>query len=716
MADQAGTTHRYTYDLFGRLTADNAVTFGPGVDETVASIARGYEVRGMLALVSSLGSASTVLNQVELTYNSYSQLSNDYQNHSGAGATLGVGYSYADASANTIRRTGITYPNGDQIAIGYISPAADALSRADTILEASSPLCTYQYLGMSTVSQVTYNAASNLQFTLKDGGTGDAGDVYTGLDRFGRLVETLWKTGGADQVHSQYGRNRFGGVVWRYDALAHWLGVTTQDNYYWYDGLYQVKQHERGTMTGAYPNYTGITDVQQDETWGYDAIGNWDSYNSASPANSQTRTQNQANEITGISSSAGDVTPGYDAVGNMTGLPVNPGLSTSQYTLTWDAWNRLVKVQSGSTVVAAYAYDGLTRRITKTTPAETRQYFYNDAWRTLEERVDGASVPVDRQYTWGLADRWDLVRRKRSVSGASLNEALFVAKDYLAPVAIADTTGTVVERYSYDAFGQTLFMTPDFTPLPGSGYDWNYLFHAEFRDEDTTFYNYGYRYYFAQLGRWLSRDPVEEIDGGNSYALLGNHPIEQKDAFGLVAVINCNRCKQDIKGPWACWVQTFSGSTPKGPNNAGPVFSSNTGTNINPIPGGQKCTTYSVEPKPITGTPQDPKNPHVYPAECDLPPNTPDNPTKLWNFHAGIPSMTTPGCKPGTICSSDGRSWGSIRIHFPGLSEGCMTCKEYLQIEHLMNAEKNSGGLMLKLCDIDCCPNRLIKIATKCTV
>jgi YD repeat-containing protein len=43
MADQAGTTHRYTYDLFGRLTADNAVTFGPGVDETVASIARGYK-------------------------------------------------------------------------------------------------------------------------------------------------------------------------------------------------------------------------------------------------------------------------------------------------------------------------------------------------------------------------------------------------------------------------------------------------------------------------------------------------------------------------------------------------------------------------------------------------------------------------------------------------------------------------------------------------
>ena len=33
----------------------------------------------------------------------------------------------------------------------------------------------------------------NIELTFRDGGTGDAGDPYTGLDRFGRLVETLWK-------------------------------------------------------------------------------------------------------------------------------------------------------------------------------------------------------------------------------------------------------------------------------------------------------------------------------------------------------------------------------------------------------------------------------------------------------------------------------------------------------------------------------------------
>ena len=54
-------------------------------------------------------------------------------------------------------------------------------------------------------------------------GTGsNGGDIYTGLDRFGQLIETIWKpTSGANLVQSSYGRNRFGGVVWRRDDAAH---------------------------------------------------------------------------------------------------------------------------------------------------------------------------------------------------------------------------------------------------------------------------------------------------------------------------------------------------------------------------------------------------------------------------------------------------------------------------------------------------------------
>ncbi len=77
------------------------------------------------------------------------------------------------------------------------------------------------------------------------GGIGEAGDQYTALDRFGQLIETLWTTGGTAQVHSKYGRNQIGNVLWRRDEMAHSLGVLTEDNLYGYDGLAQVLQHQR---------------------------------------------------------------------------------------------------------------------------------------------------------------------------------------------------------------------------------------------------------------------------------------------------------------------------------------------------------------------------------------------------------------------------------------------------------------------------------------
>jgi RHS repeat-associated protein len=541
MKDQAGTTHGYAFDKFGRIVSDAVSAFGSGIDQTVKAITRSYEVRGMLEKVSSLGIDSTptppvevVRNEVLLTYNAYAQLAKDYQSHVGpvnTASTLSVAYSYADGSANTVRRTGITYPDGTTtITTAYVGADAAALSRPDALKEGSATLCSYRYLGAGVFIGVRYDAASNVELTYEDGGTGDAGDKYTGLDRFGRLIETLWKKGTAAQVQSKYGRNRFGGVVWRKDLTAHAQRVTTEDNFYQYDGLYQVKAHQRGNLTGT--PVSGITNLQQEEDWTYDATGNWDSYSNTAPSNSQTRTNNKANEITQITNPSGNINPAYDPVGNMLAMPSAPGTSTAQYALKWDAWNRLVEVKDSVTVVASYAYDGLFRRLAKTNATETRNYFYNQDWRAVEERVTGASVAVDRQYTWGLRDRWDLLRRKRSTGGASLSEVHFCVKDYLDPMAIVGTDGLVKERFAYDAFGNVRFLASDYSSRSGSSFDWEFLFHAEFRDAETHLYNYGYRYYYASIGRWLSRDPIGEKAGVNLFAAFRNLPVSNVDVLG----------------------------------------------------------------------------------------------------------------------------------------------------------------------------------------
>ncbi len=531
MTDQAGTVHGYGFDMFGRGTEDAVSAFGTGVDQAVKKITRSYEVRGMLEKVSSFDTGSTPLNEVQLAYNDYSQLAKDYQSHSGAvntGSTLNVAYAY-ESSGNTVRRIGITYPdNSPTITIAYDGTTADALSRPDALKEGGTTLCSYRYLGSGVVIGVKYDAASNIELTYEDGGTGDAGDQYTGLDRFGRLVETLWKKGGTDQVRSKYGRNRFGGVVWRRDVNAHAQSpaVDTEDNYYWYDALYQVKERQRGDLTGTAPDYTGISNLQQDEAWTYDASGNWQASSNTAPTSAQARINNTANEITLLSSAAGDITPAYDPAGNMTTLPQAPGTATAQYDLKWDAWNRLVEVKDGSTVVASYTYDGLTRRLTKANATETRHYYYDDQWRPVEERVNGNK---ERQYTWGLRDRWDLLRRILT-SGSTH----FCLRDYLDPVAIVGTDGEIKERYAYDAFGNVRFLAPDYSSRSASDFGWEFLFHAEFRDNDTKLYNYGYRYYDTGLGRWLSRDPIGERGGINLAMFAGNAPICTRDVCGLI--------------------------------------------------------------------------------------------------------------------------------------------------------------------------------------
>lgn len=45
---------------------------------------------------------------------------------------------------------------------------------------------------------------------------------------------------------------------------------------------------------------------------------------------------------------------------------------------------------------------------------------------------------------------------------------------------------------------------------------------------------YGYRYYVAEMGRWLNRDLIEERGGLNVYGTVGNDPVNRFDVLGLL--------------------------------------------------------------------------------------------------------------------------------------------------------------------------------------
>jgi RHS repeat-associated protein len=51
-------------------------------------------------------------------------------------------------------------------------------------------------------------------------------------------------------------------------------------------------------------------------------------------------------------------------------------------------------------------------------------------------------------------------------------------------------------------------------------------------DEESGFLYYGFRYYSPALGRWISRDPLEEQGGIHLFAFVLNHPINRIDTDG----------------------------------------------------------------------------------------------------------------------------------------------------------------------------------------
>jgi RHS repeat-associated protein len=143
---------------------------------------------------------------------------------------------------------------------------------------------------------------------------------------------------------------------------------------------------------------------------------------------------------------------------------------------------------------------------------------------------------VVAQYVWGArpGHRDELILRDRDSDGdGSLDERLYCLMDYFNPVAVVDIEGEVKERYAWSAFGLRSVMAPGWSPRAESHFAWSFAFHGQFLDNETGYYDYGYRYYSPQLGRWTSSDPIGERGGRNVYALSSDDAVNRHDRFGL---------------------------------------------------------------------------------------------------------------------------------------------------------------------------------------
>lgn len=164
-------------------------------------------------------------------------------------------------------------------------------------------------------------------------------------------------------------------------------------------------------------------------------------------------------------------------------VPMPP--KAKQATTKEEAKNILAQ---GSGSNSAFTYDPFGRLVKIVEPdSSVRQFVYNG--NTLCEERDGTGTVTKQFFDWGEV-----------ISGTKY----VYTRDHLGSVReMSDSSGNIVAEYSYDAFGRV-------TKVKGSGPDSDFLYAGYFYHKPSGLYITAHRVYSPKLGRWLSRDPINE--------------------------------------------------------------------------------------------------------------------------------------------------------------------------------------------------------------
>ncbi len=231
------------------------------------------------------------------------------------------------------------------------------------------------------------------------------------------------------------------------------------------------------------------------------------------------------------------------------------GFTPEGYTLTmtYDGENRLTSAQytdSGSIIHRTeYFYNGdsMLAQVKKfedgVLASDTR--FVRAGFLPVQER-DGSNQ-VTREYTWGLdmgGGIGGLLNFKQGVADYSY---LYDGKGDVS--ALIDNSQNVVATYTYDPFGVLMKKTGTINQ--------SYMFSTKEYDPDTGLSYYGYRFYNPSIGKWITRDPIEEAGGLNLYGFVYNNPVNWVDLLGLYGTTDCSYYQQACQtngGFYECYI------------------------------------------------------------------------------------------------------------------------------------------------------------------
>ena len=493
--DQAGNVIQTNYNDSGRTEHKRITTLDADFDGAVRRISTTYDSLGRVDLVTQYDNAvvgsGSVVNEAGFNFDGWGNVSKFEQDHNSTVATGGsllydVDYTYAKATTgrNTIRRTGMTLPDGNVITYSYQSTGNrhdDEVSRVTGVKDGPVVLASYDYNGVGQVVGTDY---PEIDFMSNRFGT--TSGSYDDFDEFDRPTSFEWTKDLATDVNFSdfditYDRN--GNITLVEDNVHGGFDVD-----YTMDNLDRLQKAEEGTWNGS-----SITSRSRQQIWedasnnpSLDQVGNWDfakldlngdgDFTDAGEY-LDDRTHNDGNELTARDTDDNgtpDFTLVYDEVGNLTD-------DGEHWEHEYDAFGRLRKITdtSDQSLIAEYEYNGLGHRVCThqdtdldgdTDSADLKYYFaYDERWRIVatfrgtdsspkEQFVHhnaGASGHGGRSYIDAVIMRdKDANTAWTSASDGTLEERIYYCQNWRNDVVLTvDSGGDIVEHARYSSYG-----------------------------------------------------------------------------------------------------------------------------------------------------------------------------------------------------------------------------------------------------------------------
>ncbi|SDW95688.1 insecticidal toxin complex protein TccC [Pseudomonas syringae] len=238
--------------------------------------------------------------------------------------------------------------------------------------------------------------------------------------------------------------------------------------------------------------------------------------------------------------SEGDAPPDFDKKFDANG---NQQVLVAGRALYWDSRNRLIKADAVTRSDQPndgehYAYDAGGKRLRKTSfaMARTVQHIRDVRYLPgLEIRTDSATGEHLEVITL-QAGRTN-VRYLHWVQGkpdAINNDQLrYSVDDHLGSSTLElDADAKLISHEGYYPFGGTAW----WAARSAVEACYKVIRYSGVERDSTGLYYYGVRYYAPWLMRWISADPLGNVDGLNLYRMVRNNPISRVDSQGGISV------------------------------------------------------------------------------------------------------------------------------------------------------------------------------------